>query len=118
MFLLGAKVRLREPIDVRKSRKVMVMTVQFSRQGMAAMPLASQIPQSSFVRRLLQANNDPAKQRVLAWLLEIDDARLLGFGLTPEDIVILRATGRAEEFCRSHSRQGLATDQILDGAPV
>jgi hypothetical protein len=72
----------------------MVMTVQFFRQGMAAMPLAAQIPQSSFVRRLLRANNDPAKQRVLAWLLEIDDARLLRFGLTPEDVIILRTTAQ------------------------
>jgi hypothetical protein len=76
----------------------MIMTVQFCRQGMAAIPLTSQIPHSSFVRRLLQATNDPAKQRILALLNEIDDARLLGFGLTPEDIVILRATARVEEI--------------------
>ena len=73
------------------------MTLQFSRQGMAAMPLAVPAPQSSFVRRLLQAQNDPAKQRVLAWLLQIDDARLIRFGLNPEDVVILRATAGGEE---------------------
>jgi hypothetical protein len=73
------------------------MTVQFSRQGMAAIPLTVPATQSSFVRRLLQTHNDPAKQRALAWLLQIDDARLIRFGLTPEDVVILRATARGEE---------------------
>ena len=67
------------------------MTVQFSRQGMAAMPLAVPLAQSSFVRRLLQARDDAVKRRVLAWLMEIDDARLRGFGLSAEDITILRA---------------------------
>ena len=67
------------------------MAVQFSRQGMAAMPLAVPFTQSSFVRRLLQARDDSVKQRVLAWLMEIDDARLRGFGLSTADIAILRA---------------------------
>ncbi len=67
------------------------MAVQFSRQGMAAMPLAVSFLQSSFVRRLLQARDDAVKQRVLAWLMEIDDARLRGFGLSTADITILRA---------------------------
>jgi hypothetical protein len=70
------------------------MTLQFSRQGMAAMPLPVQVPQSSFVRRLLHAHDDPAKQRMLTWLLEMDDERLLRFGLAAEDITILRATAR------------------------
>jgi hypothetical protein len=74
------------------------MTLQFSRRGMAAMPVAAQVARSSFVRRLLQAHNDPAKQRVLAWLLEIDDARLMRFGLAPEDVVILRTTARGEKI--------------------
>ena len=68
------------------------MSVQFSRQGMAAMPLAVPLPQSSFVRRLLLARDDAVKQRVLGWLMEMDDARLRGFGLSIADITILRAS--------------------------
>jgi hypothetical protein len=84
-------------LDAQKTKRVMPMTVQFSRQGMAAMPLPVPPLQTGFLRRLLRPHDDPAKQRVLAWLLEIDDARLIRFGLTPEDVVILRATARGEE---------------------
>ena len=66
------------------------MTIQFSQQGMAALPLNVRRGQSSFVRRLVNARNDPAKARVRAWLLDLDDQRLAGFGLTPDDIAILR----------------------------
>ena len=66
------------------------MTIQFSRQGMAAIPTTAPVAKSSFVRRLLKARDDAAKRRVRAWILEIDDDRLLGFGLTPEDIALLR----------------------------
>jgi len=59
---------------------------------MAAMPLAVPLSQSSFVRRLLLARNDAVKQRVLGWLMEMDDARLRGFGLSIADITILRAS--------------------------
>lgn len=53
---------------------------------------ASKIPtaKSSLVRRLVRARNDPAKQRIRTWLKEADDQRLLNFGLTREDIFILR----------------------------
>ena len=68
------------------------MTIQFSRQGMAAIPTTASVVMSSFVRRLLQAPDDAAKRRVRARLLEIDDDRLLGFGLTGEDIALLRGT--------------------------
>jgi hypothetical protein len=45
------------------------------------------------VRRLAQAQDDPAKQRIRAWLREIDDEQLSSsLGLTPEDITILRST--------------------------
>ena len=66
------------------------MTIQFSRQGMAAIPTTAPVAKSSFVRRLLKARDDAAKRRVRAWILEIDDDRLVGFGLTPEDIALLR----------------------------
>jgi hypothetical protein len=45
---------------------------------------------SSLVRRLVQARDDPAKQRIRRWLSDIDDERLLSFGLTPDDIALLR----------------------------
>jgi hypothetical protein len=42
--------------------------------------------QSSLVRRLVRAWNDPGKERVRARLMALDDAQLLsGLGLTPED---------------------------------
>ena len=48
---------------------------------------------SSLVRRLVQAQDDPAKQRIRAWFREIDDEQLSSsLGLTPEDIAILRST--------------------------
>src|ERR1700730_290979 len=49
---------------------------------------------SSLVRRLVQARDDPAKQRIRRWLSDINDERLLSFGLTPEDIVLLRGSGK------------------------
>lgn len=45
---------------------------------------------SALVKRLIGARNDPAKERIRGWLIEIDDARLLDFGLTPTDIAALR----------------------------
>jgi hypothetical protein len=42
------------------------------------------------LRRLLcRSRDDAAKRRMFTWLLEVDDAPLLRFGLTPEDIAIL-----------------------------
>ena len=45
---------------------------------------------SSLVRRLVQAQDDPAKQRIRRWLSKINNEQLLSFGLTPEDIALLR----------------------------
>ena len=53
--------------------------------------------QSSLVRRLVQARDDPAKQRIRLWLSDINDERLLAFGLTQEDIALLRSSGRVLE---------------------
>jgi hypothetical protein len=52
----------------------------------------------SLVRKIVQANNDPAKQRIRRWLSDIDDERLLSFGLTPEDIVLLRGSRCSGNF--------------------
>jgi hypothetical protein len=82
--------RRKVPCVIQQQEKVISMSVQFSRQGMTAMPLAVPVPKSPFIRRLLEARDDPVKARILTWLLEIDDARLLGFGLGSEDIALLR----------------------------
>jgi hypothetical protein len=61
-------------------------------QGMAASPARFLTAGSSLVRRLVEARDDPAKRRVRTWLKAVDDERLSGFGLTPEDIADLRGT--------------------------
>jgi hypothetical protein len=64
------------------------MIMEGSSQFVTARPAKAR---SSLVRRLVQAKDDPGKRRIWRWLSDIDDERLLGFGLTPEDIAILRA---------------------------
>jgi len=66
------------------------MTIQFSRQAIAA--LSTNVPPASgLVRRLVRARNDSAKERIRMWLIDLGDAQLRsGLGLTPEDIAILR----------------------------
>jgi hypothetical protein len=52
---------------------------------------------SALVRRLLfRSHDDAGKRRILTWLLAVDDARLLKFGLTHEDIAVLRTTARGQ----------------------
>ena len=68
------------------------MTVQFSPQSLSALSTSSLTTASSLVLRLVQARNDPSKERVRMWLLNLDDAQLQsGLGLTPQDIAVLRA---------------------------
>jgi hypothetical protein len=68
------------------------MTVQFSPQSLSALSTSSLTTASSLVLRLVQARNDPGKERVRMWLLNLDDAQLQsGLGLTPQDIAVLRA---------------------------
>jgi len=45
---------------------------------------------SSLVRRLVAAQNDPAKRRIRIWLTDLDDQQLSHLGLTRDDIAILR----------------------------
>ena len=66
------------------------MNFQFLRRGMAARPATHLKAQSSLVRRLVQAHDDPGKQHIRAWLRELDDEQLSNLGLTPEDILVLR----------------------------
>jgi len=53
------------------------------------------------VRRLVQARDDPAKQRIRRWLSDINDERLSSFGLTLEDIALLRGSRGAGNFVSS-----------------
>jgi hypothetical protein len=77
------------------------VSIQFSRQGMAALPANFPAAESSFVRRLVEAKDDPAKKRIRAWLMDLDDQQLSSLGLTPVDIAMLRGCPR-----RSHSDAG------------
>jgi hypothetical protein len=63
-----------------------------SKQGIAVAREGSPKAKSSLVRRLVAAENDPAKRRIRAWLTELDDERLGRLGLTSKDIAILRRT--------------------------
>jgi hypothetical protein len=64
----------------------------FLKRGITARGIGSSRAKSSLVRRLVAAENDPAKRRIRAWLTKLDDERLSGLGLTSEDIAILRGT--------------------------
>ena len=65
------------------------ITIQFSRRCMAARPARPLKARSSLVRRLVRAHDDPGKQRIRAWLRELDDEQLASLGLMPEDILVL-----------------------------
>ena len=67
------------------------MTIQFSRQPIAV--LSESLPKmgSGLVRRLVCTRDDPGKERIRMWLIDLDDAQLQsGLGLTVEDIAVLR----------------------------
>ena len=67
------------------------MTIQFSKQPIGV--LSDGLPKmgSGLVRRLVCARNDPGKERIRMWLIDLDDAQLRsGLGLTVEDIAVLR----------------------------
>jgi hypothetical protein len=65
------------------------------KQSVARRPTRCRKARSGLVRRLVQARDDPAKQRIRRWLSDITDERLLSFGLTPEDIALLRGSRSA-----------------------
>jgi hypothetical protein len=70
------------------------MSLQFSRQGMDALPASFPVAQSSLVRRLVEAKDDPVKRHIRARLMDLDDRQLLDFGFTPVDIATLRGCWR------------------------
>ena len=67
------------------------MTIQFSKQPMAVPSEGHPKLGSALVRRLVCAWDDPGKERIRMWLIDLDDAQLRsGLGLTVEDIAVLR----------------------------
>jgi len=66
------------------------MNIQILRRGMIARPARHRKVASSLVRRLVEAQDDPAKHRIRGWLSDLDDAQLSSLGLTSEDIAVLR----------------------------
>jgi hypothetical protein len=68
------------------------MTIQFSKQPIAVLSEGLRKMGSGLVRRLVCArDDDPGKERIRMWLIDLDDAQLRsGLGLTMEDIAVLR----------------------------
>src|SRR6516162_7354777 len=67
------------------------MTIQFSKQSMAVLSDGLPKMRSGLVCRLVCARDDPGKERIRMWLIDLDDAQLQsGLGLTVEDIAVLR----------------------------
>jgi hypothetical protein len=56
------------------------------KQRIARRPARCRRARSSLVRRLLQAKDDPAKQRIRRWLSDIDDKRLSREDSVPEPL--------------------------------
>ena len=67
-------------------------TTDHLQQAIAANPAERPRAESSLVRRLVRAKDDPAKQRIRAQLSGLDDERLFCLGLTSGDIAALRGT--------------------------
>jgi hypothetical protein len=84
------------PLAVPKTEGITAM--ESPKQGIAKRPARCRRARSSLVRRLLQAKDDPAKQRIRRWLSDINDKRLLSFGLTLEEIALLRGSCGSSDF--------------------
>jgi hypothetical protein len=69
------------------------VNMQLLRRGITARPAKDLKVRSSLVRRLVQAQDDPAKHRIRAWLCDLNDEQLSsGLGCTSDDIAVLRGT--------------------------
>ena len=67
------------------------MTIQFSTQPLTVLSDGLPEMRSGLVCRLVSARDDPSKERIRMWLIDLDDAQLQsGLGLTVEDIAVLR----------------------------
>jgi hypothetical protein len=77
------------------------VNMRFSWRGMTARPASDLKVRSSLVRRLVQAQDDPAKRRIRAWLCELNDEQ------TSQDIAVLRGVATvASSSVRSPVRKG------------
>ena len=71
------------------------MTIQFSKQPIAVLSDGLSKMGSGLVRRLVCTRDDPGKERIRMWLLNLNDAQLQsGLGLTVEDIAVPRTGTR------------------------
>src|SRR5215831_21084786 len=81
------------------------MTIQFSKQPMAV--LSDGLPKmgSCLVCRVVCARDDPGKERIRMWLIDLDDAQLRsGLGLTVEDIAVQRTGTKTASPLRQEKR--------------
>jgi hypothetical protein len=83
--------------DTLCGRHEIVMTIQLSKQAIGLPKMGS-----GLVRRLVCARNDPGKERIRRWLIDLDDAQLQsGLGLTVEYIAVLRTCTKTASPMRS-----------------
>jgi hypothetical protein len=87
--LVAAAASVGRIIYLQEIAKEIVMATKQLQSVFTAFPDGGR-SESSLVRRLVGAKDDPAKQRIRAWLCDIDDERLRRFGLSAEDIAMLR----------------------------
>jgi hypothetical protein len=81
---------------------------------------------SSLVRRLVLAQRDPVRRRVRRWLASIAEQRLSEFGLTAEDVAILRGEQASIGADHRPSADGTAGSSypyepgltLMRGAPI
>ena len=89
------------------------MNMHFSWRGSSARPTKDLKVRSSLVRRLVQAQDDPAKHRIRAWLCDLNDEQLSSLGCTFEDIAVLRGT----QSPNSKRRKPAPSKQLSSGTP-
>jgi CRP-like cAMP-binding protein len=99
--LVAAATGVGRIVRLQEIAKEIVMATKQLQSVFAAFPDGGR-SESSLVRRLVRAKDDPAKQRIRAWLCDIDDERLRRFGLTAQDIALLRGSSRHKPARRLH----------------
>ena len=67
-----------------------IVNMQFWRRGITPRPAKDLKVRSSLMRRLVEAQDDPAKHRIRAWLCGLNDEQLSNLGCTSDDIAVLR----------------------------
>ena len=78
-----------------------VMTIQFPKQSIVVLSDGLPRMRPGLVCRLVCARDDPSKERIRVWLIDLDDAQLQSsLGLTVEDIAVLRAGTKTGSLLR------------------